>query len=263
MNYAKKGATIAVMFIFALLFLGAAHALDYQIAQHTINVTISTDAKDTVVEKFFINFPNDSAKIAFRENSLQLGTSIDEWKRLNPLFVSSLGENVQNKKIAYNEGEQNYLQISYDLIDPLMAKGKEATMLTEYDLKVNYFNSFYQAGLWIIPENTSISIELPPGAEVRDAIEPDSATTTNGTRKVITWQGYKSANKLSLSYVLWKKITPVIDLSATTNFLFKTQLGLLFLAIVAAIIAVIAWQRKKIGRRLEEFVEKHSVLKEE
>ncbi|MEI7943020.1 MAG: hypothetical protein WCH76_07675, partial [Candidatus Riflemargulisbacteria bacterium] len=180
MNSMKKGLLITLILGIVVLFIGNAYALDYQITQHTINVQISVEGKDTVIEKFFINFPNDAEKISFRENSLQLGTSIDEWKKLNPLFVSSLGDNTQNKKIAYNEGVQSYLQISYDLSEPLMAKGKEATMITEYSLKVNYFNSFYQAGLWIIPENTSISIEIPAGAEIKGTIEPDATTSKNG-----------------------------------------------------------------------------------
>ncbi|MEI7961038.1 MAG: hypothetical protein WCI04_01765 [archaeon] len=263
MDFAKKSALIAIVLVMTMSFFGTAHALDYQISQHTINVQISTDSKDTVVEKFFISFPNDTEKINFRENSLQLGTSIDEWKKLNTLFIPSFGENTQNKKIAYNEGDQSYLQISYDLTDTLMAKGKEATMLTEYSLKVNYFNSFYQAGLWTIPENTSINIDIPAGAEIRNAIEPQATTSKNGTRTVVTWQGYKSANKLSLTYVVWKKITPVIDLNATTNFLFKTQAGMLFLLAVVIILIVTAWQRKKIGAIIEDFVEKHSVIKEE
>lgn len=266
MNYAKKCSIVAMLIIFSVLFFGTVHALSYTVAQHTINIQISTDTntqKDSVVEKFYVNFSSEADKIDFRQNSTQLGTSVDAWKRLNPLFVPSLGDNTQNKKIAYTEGEQNYLQISYDLTEPLMVKGKDATMLTEYDLKVNFFNSFYQAGLWIIPENTTISIEIPPGAEIRDVVEPTASINNNGTRKVVSWQGYLSANKLALSYVVWKKMPPVIDLSATTNFLFKTQEGLLLLLIVAIIIIAIAWQRKKLGRGIEEFVEKHSLIKEE
>ncbi|MCX6803133.1 MAG: hypothetical protein NTY48_01030, partial [Candidatus Diapherotrites archaeon] len=119
------------------------------------------------------------------------------------------------------------------------------------------------SGLWIIPDNTTITIELPPGAEINNTVEPLAQITTAGSRKAINWQGYKSANNLSLTYILWKKIQPVIDISSITNFLFKTTQGMLLIVIVLLILAGVIWQRKKIGLGIEEFVEKHSLIKEE
>jgi len=203
--------------VFALLILLSAsfvNAIEYTITEHSLNIQITNEGQDKVEERFYISFPDETAKIDFRDKSLQLGTSLDNWKEFDKTFTTSIVESTLNKKISYTEGEQNYLLLSYDLSETFMAKGKETSMLIEYVIKVNYFNSFYQAGLWIIPDNTKITIELPPGAEVRDAIEPEAITSKQGTRTTITWQGYKSANKLSLSYVLWKKIDPLVDLSA-------------------------------------------------
>ena len=239
------------------------HAIDYSVTSHTIDIQIAGEGNDTVIEKFFVGFPNEVEKKAFRDNSLLLGTNIDEWKSFNQEFTTSLGQNTSNKKISYTEGEQNYLQISYDLAEPLMAKGKETTMVTEYLIKVNYFNAFYQAGLWIIPDNTKISIELPPGAEIRDTVEPQASITNAGSRKIVAWEGYKSGNRLTLNYIMWKKIDPVIDLNALTLFLFNTQEGMLLILIVIIAIVVIVWQRKKITQKIEEFVETNSIIKEE
>jgi hypothetical protein len=248
---------------FVLLFAINASALNYTVFEHTINIQIDTESQDTVVERFYINFLLEKDKIAFREKSFEMGTDIEKWKEFNSAFASSLGENTSNKKISYNEGEVNYLEISYLLSEPLMAKGKEAEMLTEYRLKVNYFNEFYQSGLWIIPENTKVTVELPPGAEIRETIEPQATIGNSGTRKAVVWQGYRSANKLALSYVLWKKIEPVVDLNALVGFLLRTGEGqILLIALIAAIIIII-WQRKKIVEVVEDFVENNSVLKEE
>lgn len=262
----KTGQKLLAAFIMLAAFLimaSAASAIEYSVAQHTISVQINLEENDTVVEKFIINFPSETDKIDFRNKSISLGTRLDAWQGFDGRFQPSLGENTANKKIAYTEGEPNYLQISYTLNEPLMAKGKEATMLTEYSLKVNYFNSFYQSGLWIIPEQTAISIELPPGAEIKDTIVPDATTYSNGTRKVVSWQGYKSANKLALNFVVWKKIEPVVDLNEFTNFLFKTQTGWILIIAVIVIIAIIAWKRKEIGEKIDTFVENHSAIKEE
>jgi hypothetical protein len=240
-----------------------ANAIVYSVASHSISVQIATEGNDTVVEKFFINFPNEGEKIAFREKGLLLGTNIEGWKEFNPSFTPSLGQNTLNKKISYTEGEQNYLQLSYDLSDPLMAKGKETSMVTEYVIKVNYFNSFYQSGLWIIPDNTSINIELPPGAEIKETAEPQASISSAGSRKVVVWQGYKNGNRLSLSYILWKKIDPVIDLNEMTSFLFKTQIGMVIVAAIIIALGIIIANRKRIKEMIEGFVENNSLIQEE
>jgi len=255
-----KKALLVIILLMAMTF---AHAISYSLTSHEINIQIAGEGNDTVIEKFFIGFPNETEKKAFRDKSLVLGTNIEEWEKFNPEFKTSLGQNTSNKKISYTEGGQNYLQISYDLSEPLMAKGKETTMVTEYIVKANYFNSFYQAGLWIIPDNTKISVELPPGAEIRDTVEPQANITTLGSRKIVTWEGYKSGNRLTLNYITWKKIDPVIDLNAITLFLFNTQEGMLLILIVVIIIAVVIWQRKKIAQKIEDFVETNSIIKEE
>jgi len=260
--------TLAVLAFCVIILISAqsafaAEVLNYSLGGHSINIQINPDGSDNVVEKFFINFNDNVAKAQFREKSTALGTILDEWKKLNPLFTPSLGDKSTNKQISYTEGDQSYLQISYTLTEPLTAKGKEATMLTEYSIKVDYFNSFYQSGLWIIPEKTTISIELPPGAELKDTIQPDAVISTNGSRKVVTWTGYKSGNQLALNYVLWKKIEPVVDLNAINTFLFKSREGMVLIAIIILILAGIVWQRKRIYSKIEDFVENHSVIRED
>lgn len=262
---------MGLFFLSVIMATAFSASIDYSITTHTINIQLgiqNTDTNapsiDTVVERYYLYFASDADRITFREKSLELGTSVDEWKRFNPLFVSSLGENTINKKISYNEGgEENFLQISYTLPDTLMAKGKEAQMMVEYTLKVNYFNSFYQSGMWIIPEGTKITIELPPGAEVRETIEPQAEIITNGTRKNVVWNGYKSTNKLFLVFVTWKQITPVVDFGYVTNFLTKTEAGWAIIIGILALIVVLIWKRKIISSKIEGYVEKHSMIKEE
>ncbi|MFA6064702.1 MAG: hypothetical protein WCW44_06490 [archaeon] len=254
---------ILTLLALILLFICFVHALDYKPTTHSITIQISTEGNDKVIEKYYISFPTDADKLAFREKSVELGTSLDAWKQFNSNFSPSLGENTLNKKISYNEGEQNYLQISYDLSEPLMAKLKESTMATEYTIKVNYFDSFYHSGQWIIPEKTSISIELPPGAEIRSSTGFQTTTSKNVSRQVITWNGYQTTNELVMSYIVWKTMDPVIDLNAITNFLFKTQEGIILLLISAIIIIVLVMNRKKIYDSIEGFVEANSTIKEE
>lgn len=259
MNYKK----IFLFFIILVSSLTFVNAIDYTIIEHSIRVQINSGEADKIEERFYLTFSDESSKVSFREKSLEFGTNLDKWKLFNPIFTQSITQNTLNKKISYNEGIQNYLLLSYDLSEEFMAKGKETNMVSEYNLKANYLNSFYQTGLWIIPTNTKLIIDLPPGAEVRETIEPEAIISTQGTRKTVTWQGYKSANKLSLNYVLWKKMDPLFDISELNAFLFRTQTGQLTILAVVILIGFLFWQRKKIVNAIEEFVENNSLIKEE
>jgi hypothetical protein len=226
-------------------------------------IQIATEGKDKVTEKFFINFPTNEAKIEFRQKSLELGTSLDAWKEFNPVFVPGIGENTLNKKISYNESDQSYLQLSYELGEPIMATSKEADRMIEYNMKINYFDSFYRTGQWVIPEGTTISIELPAGAEIKKTAGPQATITKNGARQVLNWQGYKTSNELTLDYIVWKKMEPVIDLNAFTTFMTKTTQGQILIVAIAVILIIIILKRKKIANKIEDFVETNSIIKEE
>jgi len=185
---------------------------------------------------------------------------------LNKVFSPNIGsDNHINGKISYNEAERSYLEMKYGLSDPIMEKGKDTTLLVEYSIKANYFNNFFQSGLWIIPDNTELTIELPPGAEINDAVEPEAVIATNvlGKGPTVTWEGYKSANKLTLNYKWWKKIEAVVDLGSIIQFLFRTTEGLLLIAAFIIAVGIILWKRKKITAKVEEFVEENSVIEEE
>jgi hypothetical protein len=258
-NMKKIMTALAGLILLSVLVNG----LSFDVTRKTMAVQIATEGKDNVTEKFYLYFPNETEKVAFREKSLELGTNLDAWKQLNPEFIPNIQENTLNKRIAYTEGEESILQIDYELAEPLMNKTKETTTMEEYEIKVNYFNSFYNTGQWIIPENTTVSIELPPGAEIKGTIEPEATTSTTGNRKTITWQGYKSKNELRLSYTQWKKSEPLIDLNKMRTYLFETTEGITITAIITIIVLAIIWQRKKITNTIENFVEENSTIKEE
>jgi hypothetical protein len=63
--------------------------------------------------------------------------------------------------------------------------------------------------------------------------------------------------------VLWKKVTPVVDVNSITNFIFKTTNGLMLISLTAIALFAIIWKRKALARKLEEFVEDNSKIEEE
>lgn len=246
-----------------LIITSLASAQTYSIYSRIINIQVDAEGKAKISEKFFLGFPTEQEKINFRTKSTELGSDIDKWTVFNSAFGPSVGSNnIINGKISYTESQESYLELNYELSDALMSKGKDATLMTEYSLKAIYFNKFYETNLWVIPGNTRISIELPPGAEIKDTIDPPAEISANGLRRVVTWQGYKKTNSLTLNYVMWKKVVPAINLNQLTDILFKTQEGLTFFGIIIIIILAVAWKRKKIISKIENFVENNSVIEE-
>jgi hypothetical protein len=254
-------------FLFLLVFLmliGLAFAQTYSITSHTINIQVEADGKASITERFYLYFPTNDDKVFFRGKSIEFGSSIEKWSSFNSRFDPTIGSNnLINGTISYNEGEENFLEIRYGLTDSIMAKGKETNLVVEYSIKANYFNKLFQSGIWIIPDNTDLTIELPPGADIRENIEPKAEIATSGLRKLVIWKGYKSGNRLNLDYVLWKKIDPVVDLNSLSTFTFRTSTGQIILVISTLIILGILWKRKKIANKIEEFVESNTKIEEE
>ncbi len=256
--------TFLKVLIALLLFTSFASAQDYGIWLHNIDIDVASDGQANVTEKFHIFFTTDAAQFEFRQMSTEFGSNLVEWENFNSIFKSNIGgSRAVNKKINYSEGTDTFLEITYSLIEPIMAQGKETAFISEYSIKANYLNNLYDSGLWIIPENTRISIILPSGAEVNDNVKPVAAISNyTSNRRIVTWQGYKSSNELVFNYFIWKKIDPIIDLNKLSYFLFRTTEGLILIGIFIIIIGIIIWKRKFIADKIENFVESNTILKE-
>ncbi len=250
--------------IVLIFFTSFVSAQNYGIWLHTINVNIASNGNAEISEKFHLFFPTDNDKIEFRETSKSLGSDLKKWETFDNKFVPTIGlNNIINGTISYSEGEDNFLEIKYNLADALMAKGKDTALVEEYSIKANYLNKLYQAGLWVIPDSTTITIEFPPGAEIKDGILPEAIIGVNGTRKTITWVGYKSANQLNVKYVLWKKINPIINLNEVSDYLFRTNEGLMIIFVTLIIVGGIVWKRNYFASKIEKFVENNTRFEED
>jgi len=254
-----------VLIILLLLGINTLAADNYGIWLHNIDVDVSANGDAEVSEKYYLFFDDEAAQLDFREIREKFGSDFTLWEEFNPKFKSTIGgAKVVNKKINYSEGDETFLQITYNLSDSLMAEGKDTSLISEYSIKANYLNNLYESGLWVIPENTRVSIILPAGAEIRDSVKPQATILDYPTnRKQILWEGYKSSNELSLKYFIWKKIDPLFDLNKVSNFIFRTQTGLILLGFLIILTGIIIWKRKIIADKIEDFVEANTILKEE
>jgi hypothetical protein len=252
------------MLILLICIIGLVNAASYDVWLHSVGIDVDSTGNATIVEKYHLFFSGDDAKFNFRENSISLGSDLDKWSEFDTRFAPTIGPNkIINGAISYSEGEDNYLEIKYKLSESLMSKGKETSFSEEYNIKATYLNKLYQSGLWVITDNTRITISLPPGAELVENVSPQATIEQNSTRKTITWNGHTSANKLTVKYIVWKKINPIIDLNELSNFLFRTNEGLVIIFVILICIGTIFWKRHYFSAKIEKFVEENTLFEED
>jgi len=253
-----------ILILLLLLFiLSFTFADTYTITFHTVNLEVDSEGFAQITERYYLDFPTVENKIAFREKSTELGYDPVNWTKFNPKFTTTIGSNnLVNGIISYTEGESNFLEIKYGLTDPIMERVQETNMVIEFSMKASYFNKLFEPPFWVIPDNTDIILELPPGASVKNSVEPKANVTNSGTKQFIVWKGYKSGGELKVNYVLWKKSDPVVDINALSNFLFRTKEGIITIIAGFVILLLLIWKRKRISNKIESFVENHTVIEE-
>ncbi|MBN2067795.1 MAG: hypothetical protein JW744_04975 [Candidatus Diapherotrites archaeon] len=241
--------------LIVLLFSANAASQFYLISNHTIEITLDEEGNAQVNERFFLDFQNEWQLSDFRDTVKEIGVSLDAWKEYDARLHPYIGQDndISASKVSFIENSSNYLEISYSLTSSLMQKVKETSRVKEYSLKPKFFNNFLVGSLWVIPDDTTISINLPVGAELQPPVEPEAAI--NGSN--VTWSGYKNSNKLTLNYRAFKQIAS-FDFGQAVRELMQSNL--FWVVIVAAIVvcAILFWNRRNLGARVENYIVEHS-----
>jgi hypothetical protein len=247
--------------IVLITILCSVYAQSYNVYLHEINIDVINDGRASVVERFYLFFPNEEEKVTFRNLSTNLGSDITKWAELNPIFQPNIGnQNLINKQISYTESETTYLELRYTLADVLMAKGKQNPNNTEYTLKATALDNFFETNVWVIPENTELIFTLPSRAEVFGTVEPEAQISGDGTKTIVKWTGYKSANRLNLKYLVWNP--PTIEINEIIDNIFYTFEGQIFIVIIVLSMVFILIERKKISAKIEDYVADNSKITE-
>ncbi len=254
----KKKLLIALA-LAVFFFVGFAHAQSpyYSIVSHTIDMEIDEYGFASISEKFFLQFPTDAQLQEFRQKNAEIGISLEAWKEFDSRIFPHIGnENELNRaEVSFVENNAKYLEIKYSLNTPIAEKTGETSRMTEFSLLSKFLGQFLQGGAFIIPENTSISVQLPSFAEIQSPIKPEAAVSANS----VTWQGYKSSNVLQLNYRIVKQIAS-INLSESIAALTSSPLFLVFVIIAVIIVAIVLQKRKKISEKIENFIVENSQL---
>jgi hypothetical protein len=245
---------------FALLFLAQfACAQFYVLENHSIGITVDDSGNALVAERYYISFQNDSQLVDFRKTVADIGVDVGGWRAYDKRIYPRIGQPqdivVNGISFIENENALDFLEMTYSLKAPIMNKASETSRVVEYELKTDAFSNFINGSLWVIPKDTTITVQLPRGVEIHSPVKPDAIVGDN----TVIWKGYVFGNELELNYSFFKDIAS-FDLGQALNGLVKSDLFLIILAVAAVAFAVILVKRKAIAGSVESYIIAHSDL---
>ena len=250
---------IAIALLALLFFSGAAFAQAYEIQKHEISVTLGDAGETSVVEKYYLDFPNNFQLEKFKQKSEELGIDIQKWTDFDPDIRVYIGntEDVLNGVLSF-DGEKKYLQLSYDLATPIVAKTDETGRITTFELKKSVLKDFRAGDTTVIPAGTTIKITFPKNSEIVEPVQPAAKISGNS----IEWTDTRS-NAISLSYNVFKEIAPQFELSMLLRGVFASNVFPLFVVFILIASAIVYSKRKSVVERIENYIVEHSNLEEE
>ena len=243
-----------------LLFLvSSVNAQQFEILNHTIDVTIDEYGKGDIVERFSLFFVNNIQLELFKEESQNLGVDLGAWEVFDSRIRTYIGKDrftIAHGTIGFDESSK-ILVIEYTLTEPIMERIDDTSRVSTYKLKTNAMITEFIAGsFWEIPDNTTINFILPPNSEIKQPVSPEAVVSGS----LVTWQGYKSSNQLNLQYDLFKEIAPAFDISKFILDLTQTELFIPVLAVFVIVIGIVYWRRDKLSARIENYVIRNSEI---
>lgn len=256
-----------IMIIIAILMLsGISNAVVYDISNHVISIDLDGLGNAKIEERYYLNFPNTYQIEEFRQKSNQLGIDLDAWKEFDQRIQPSIGtiSDLIKGNITFTEKENIYLQLSYEIKEPITQKLNETSRITEHLVKTTkYFQNFNNGDIWIIPENTTLLFKIPLNSKIDDSIKPTPKTYMNEGKQIIEYTGYISSNELTIKYTFWKQIAPTLNIQQFFQEIQNSGIGMILIVIILILLGIGYMKREIITEKIENYIIEHSELNEE
>ncbi len=249
-----------VLWLFLIFLVGNCFGSVLNITENHIFIYIDEEGNTSVVEKYYLFFPDEGNKQAVLGLNQEYGIDLVMWNKENNKIMTHIGE-AKNAKVLFIEDQKegiSYLQLKYELKEPIVLKKSETTRNILYYLNKKNFERFTVGTLWVIPEATAISIVLPLNATLSSIVQPNSEVFFNEGRTEILWRGYLSTTELKVEYTQIKKIT--IDISQIIVNFTKSEYFIPSMAVLLLLVVIFIFKRKEIEGKIEEFIIKNSYL---
>ncbi len=239
---------VLLILLCGLLFFGGVHALE--VSRLNIDIEVFEDGYARIFEKYSIRFFAGELP-GFREDVRDNSSSLSAWQvDYNWFFPHFGGDALESSYITFDEGEQS-LTLEYFLRVPFATKVREEARQTLWLIADRQLSYFQSAGNIVIPEDVSITIDLPNGAEI-DLGKLTPRAEVSGTS--VRLNGI-SSNYIKLEYGIPKPIAPLMNPFT----LLQTNI-VWIMAIVLVVGGAIYIGRREITEKVEGFVLAHSKI---
>ncbi|MCR4368940.1 MAG: hypothetical protein NUV67_03475 [archaeon] len=240
-----------IVFLLALL---AFPAIVQSASIETLDILVSIDQSGNagITETYIIQFTSPFEEREFQDKAIENSSSVSAWMADYEFFTPHFAldtTRIRNSSISYAP-EFKRLVFEYTLKDSF-------ARLTANEQRANFFiiddrqlGSFIESGSVIVPENITLRIRFPPGAEIDQQRLPEKAVVSNNE---ILLSGIQS-NNIRITYMVPKPIVPTTDLVEGISNLY------LFMAPVAILLIVGYIKRDEIEEKVEDYLVKHSKI---
>ncbi len=242
--------------VFALLMVMLSHAGAQELAKHLIEIDIDKAGYAKVTEIYSLEFSDKNELDVFLKNVAKDGPSLEAWKIdyewLFPRFGSATGISAY---ITYDDREKAVI-LNYTIDKKFAKLSSESARASNWRILDTQFGNFAKGGIIIIPKNVEIKIVLPVGARI-----DESRLTSHAKRleDAIVLNGI-STTYINLQYALEKPIAPPVDFTQLIEQFMASELNLVFVAIIAILIALAIWKRRPIAQKIENYIVEHSSI---
>ncbi len=223
-----------------------------------LNVQISVDDQGfaSVTENYTLGFISDFEFSDFKLEAKKNASSLNAWESdynfFGTHFAGPTGNTITSSAITFDETSRA-LTLGYGLEKKFARLQSSEQRSDTYTIQDTQLAAFNVAGTIVIPENTTITINLPVNSQVDASGLPDKVQVINGNQVLLN--GIQS-NSINVQYSVSKSIAPsgIEIINGISNiYIFAPVIALLIIGIFA--------KREEIEKRIEDYLVDHSEIK--
>lgn len=241
-----------------VLFLLLANAAALEVNNRTIQISIDKQGYAHIIENYFLRFSHPFEFEQFKTEAEENKSSLLAWGAdfnwFYPHFGDRIGTSAPKYYVTFDESER-LLTLDYTLTERFANLESEEARETFWKISDRRLSEFEKQGLIVIPENTTMSITLPPEAEINLAKLSSNAKVEGNTVMLHAI----STNYINLQYSISKPIASVDSYEIIQNLLTGSE-NILIIAVLIVIAALVFWRRRGISERIEKYIIEHSEI---
>ncbi|MFH0714708.1 MAG: hypothetical protein V1847_01920 [Candidatus Diapherotrites archaeon] len=243
------------LFVLLTVLILSSVALGQSLASESFTVTILDNQKATVAEHYYFSFFNQFEKDDFLQTVQNNGRDLLAWQAFDSNITFHFGtqSTVSNASFEFDSAH-DALVLKYNTDFEVMQKVAEDPRTETWQVLNSLYKIYDKGSVIVIPTSTPLEIIVPASASITQT--PEKAEVRGN---LISLSGI-SQTQLIIQYTLSKPLAPAPNTAQLLQDFFNNRFNLVIVAILILLLAGIAWKRKDVEKKVENFVVAHSEI---